>query len=199
MEQIITDIDQLDFNRQYTYADYLKWQFDERVELIKGWIHRMSPAPGRKHQKIEGKIFYNLYKALINKRCEVYNAPFDVRLLKNKGQNDKEVVTVVQPDVVVVCDTSILDDKGCNGAPDLIVEVLSPSTMKKDFNEKFNIYEDNSVKEYWLIHPELHTFESYVLINDKFELNLSFENAEGTIITPLFPDFSLDCKEVFND
>jgi hypothetical protein len=91
MKQIIRDISQLDLKKKYSYADYLKWQFDERVELIKGWIHQMSPTPGRKHQKIEGKIFYNLYKFLVYTKYEVYNAPFDVRLLKNKGQSDKEV------------------------------------------------------------------------------------------------------------
>ncbi len=197
MEQIITNINQLDLKRKYSYADYLKWQFDERVELIKGWIHKMSPAPSRRHQKIEGDIFGSFWNHLRNNKCEVYHAPFDVRLLKNKGQSDKEVETVVQPDIVVVCNTSILDDKGCNGAPDLIVEVLSPSTMKKDFNEKFNIYEANGVKEYWLVHPELKTFESYVLVHNTFELNLRFEKAEGIITTPLFPDFKLDCKDIF--
>ncbi len=90
-----------------------------------------------------------------------------------------------------------MDDKGCNGAPDLVVEVLSPSTMKKDFNEKFNIYEENGVKEYWLVHPELKTFESYVLVQNTFELNLRIENAEGIITSPLFRDFKLDCKEIF--
>jgi Uma2 family endonuclease len=157
----------------------------------------MSPGPSRKHQKIEGKIFFNLYKELENKECEVYHAPFDVRLLKNKGQTNEEVETVVQPDIVVVCDTSILDDKGCNGAPDLVVEVLSPSTMKKDFNEKYNIYEENGVKEYWLFHPELKIVETYVLQNDKFHLNLRLENANGVITSPLFPDFKLDSSVVF--
>ena len=197
MNQIITDVNQLDFSKKYSYADYLKWQFEDRVELIKGWIYKMSPGPSRKHQKIEGKIFFNLYKELENKECEVYHAPFDVRLLKNKGQTNEEVETVVQPDIVVVCDTSILDDKGCNGAPDLVVEVLSPSTMKKDFNEKYNIYEENGVKEYWLFHPELKIVETYVLQNDKFHLNLRLENANGVITSPLFPDFKLDSSVVF--
>jgi Uma2 family endonuclease len=156
-----------------------------------------SPAPVRKHQKIEGVIFASFWNYLRKKECEVYNAPFDVRLLKNKGQSDKEIETVVQPDIVVVCDTSKLNEKICNGAPYLIVEVLSPSSMKKDFNEKFNIYEENGIREYWLIHPELKTLKSYVLKNDKFNLNLRLENAEGMISTTIFPDFELDCQDIF--
>jgi Uma2 family endonuclease len=199
MENIITNINQLDFSKKYSYADYLKWQFEDRVELIKGWIYKVSPAPSRKHQKIEGVIFANIWNHFRNKNCEVYNSPFDVRLTKNKGQTDLETETVVQPDIVVVCNTSILDDRGCKGAPDLVVEVLSQSTLKKDFNEKFNLYEENQIKEYWLVHPELQTVETYILKEHKYELNLRFEKAEGVITSPQFADFSLDCREVFKD
>ena len=196
---MIYDINKLDFSKQYTYADYLKWHFKERVELIKGWIHKMSPAPTRWHQKIEGNIFLSIGNFLNKKECDVYNSPFDVRLVKNKGQADKEIETVVQPDIAVICDKSKLDDKGCIGAPDLIVEVLSLATQKKDYNEKFNLYEENKVKEYWLVHPEQKTVETYVLKEGIYQLNHRFEKAEGIITTPLFNGFQLDCIDVFKD
>lgn len=128
----------------------------------------------------------------------MYNSPFDVRLTKNIGLKDKETETVVQPDIIVVCNTSILDDRGCSAAPELIVEILSQSTLKKDFNEIFNLYEENGVKEYWLVHLELQTVETYVLVNDKFELNLRYENAKGIITSPQLTGFSLDCKSIFD-
>ena len=107
----------------------------------------MSPAPRRIHQKVEGIIFNKLFNYLEDSKCEVYQSPFDVRLLKNKSKKS-EINTVVQPDISVICDLEKLDDTGCIGAPDLIVEILSDSTAKKDYNEKFNLYEENEVKEY---------------------------------------------------
>lgn len=127
----ITDISQLDFKKQYTYADYLTWRLSERVELIKGWIYKMSPAPKRRHQKISWRLERCVDDFLKNKQCEIYHAPFDVRLKKNKDR-EGEINTVVQPDICVICDLEKLDDAGCLGAPDLIVEILSDSTAKKD-------------------------------------------------------------------
>ncbi|MGB0981312.1 MAG: Uma2 family endonuclease [Winogradskyella sp.] len=199
MNGIIYNINELDFSRQYTYADYLKWQFSERVELIKGWVYKMSPAPNRLHQKIEGNIFFQIANYLQNKDCDVYNSPFDVRLIKNIGQSEIETETVVQPDICVICDKTKLDDRGCAGAPDLIVEVLSVSTAKKDYNEKFNLYQENKVKEYWLVHPETKAIETYILKNNIYELNHRFENATGTVTTPIFKDFTIACKAIFKD
>lgn len=141
MKPKIKDFSQLDLNKTYTYADYLTWRFQERVELIKGWIYKMSPAPRRLHQEVEGNLYLELGNFFRKKSCKVYQSPFDVRLIKNLGQSDKEITTVVQPDICVVCDSQKLDDRGCIGAPDLIVEVLSPSTIKKDNYEKFNLYQ----------------------------------------------------------
>ena len=107
-----------------------------------------SPAPRIVHQEIEGKLFLRIGNHFEYKNCKVYQSPFDVRLFKNIEQQDKAITTVVQPDICVICDLEKLDDRGCVGAPDLIVEVLSPSTLKKDYNEKFNLYEENEVKEY---------------------------------------------------
>lgn len=120
------------------------------------WPSGRPPAPSRKHQKIEGVIFARMWN-YFNNNCEVYYFPFDIRLTKNVRLKDEEFETIVQPDIVVVCDTSILDDRSCKGAPDLVVEVLSLSSLKKNFNEKFNLDEENGIKEYWLVHPEMLT------------------------------------------
>ena len=120
---MIKSINQLDFTKQYTYADYLTWKFDERVELIRGWISRMSPAPLRIHQRISGMAFSQINNFLATKSCQAYAAPFDVRLInkRKKKVDDKFITSVVQPDISVICDLEKLDDKGCIGAPDWII------------------------------------------------------------------------------
>jgi Uma2 family endonuclease len=110
-----------------------------------------SPAPRRTHQKVDHTKFWHYFE---HSQCEVYQSPFDVRLVKNIGQLDHEFTTVVQPDISIISDLQKLDDRGCEGAPDLTVEVLSPSTMKKDYYEKFNLYMENGVREYLLVNPE---------------------------------------------
>jgi Uma2 family endonuclease len=188
----ITDIAQLDFSIQYTYAEYLTWRFEERVELIKGWLYKMSPAPRRIHQRIEAKLFASLFNVIDDNECQVYNAPFDVRLVKNKGQ-DEEINTVVQPDICVVCDEAKLDEAGCLGAPDLIVEILSDSTAKKDYNEKFNLYEENKVKEYWIANPATKTIELFSLIKGKYESIGLYNENEG-----YFKDLKIPLKTIFD-
>ena len=118
---------------RYTYADYLSWPDGERWEIIAGEPYSMSPAPSRQHQQILGALFAKFYYYLEDKACRVYPAPFDVRLFQENDKHD-EIDTVVQPDIVVVCDDKKLDDKGCQGAPDLIIEIISQSTAKKDLN-----------------------------------------------------------------
>lgn len=197
MKPKITDISQLDLSKTYTYADYLTWRLNERVELIKGWIYRMSPAPRRLHQKVEGNLHIHFGNYFKNKSCEVYQSPFDVRLIKNIGQDDKEITTVVQPDICVVCDTEKLDDRGCVGAPDLIVEVLSTSTMKKDYNEKFNLYQENGVKEYWLVNPEMKGIQIFTLENEEYEEYETFEEKEELVTSKLFPELHFPMLEIF--
>jgi hypothetical protein len=102
----------LDLNKVYTYADYFKWQFEERVELIKGKIFRMSPAPNRVHQKMSSYMHAKIYNFLVRKACDVYAAPFDVRI-PGKSRNDQDITTVLQPDLCVICDKTKLDDRGC--------------------------------------------------------------------------------------
>jgi len=98
----------LDLTKTYTYADYLKWTFDERLELIKGKVFNMSPAPGSKHQLISGTVFNEFYNYLKGKPCKVFSAPFDVRLTR-RSVDDKDITTVVQPDICVICDRSKIE------------------------------------------------------------------------------------------
>jgi Uma2 family endonuclease len=132
----MNSIDDLDFSKTYSYADYYSWKFEERLELIKGKIFKMSPAPGGNHQQIALAIASALYVFLEDKQCRVFTAPFDVRLVRD-GKSDKTVKTVVQPDVCVICDLAKMrDQRSCLGAPDIIVEVLSPGNSKKRTENK---------------------------------------------------------------
>lgn len=147
---------------RYTYKDYLQWPEDERWELIDGVPYNMSPAPSKRHQEITGALFVEFYNYLKGKPCKVYIAPFDVRMA-GEGESDDEASTVLQPDIVVICDRSKLDKRGCKGAPDLVVEVISPHTVKKDIIRKFDSYEKFGVKEYWIIRPEEETVTVFKL------------------------------------
>ncbi|RWX46314.1 Endonuclease, Uma2 family (restriction endonuclease fold) [Candidatus Electrothrix aarhusensis] len=141
---------------EYSYADYISWDDQERWELINGEAWAMSPAPSRLHQAVSARIFYALFDHFKDKNCEVYAAPFDVRLSDSpdtKEADDTEITTIVQPDISVICDRKKLDDRGCIGAPELVIEILSPSTAAKDLKVKRVLYEQHGVKEYWLLHP----------------------------------------------
>jgi Uma2 family endonuclease len=138
--------------QHHTYADYLTWPEDLRYELIEGVAYLMTPAPSRPRQEIAGEIYRQAANALQGKPCRAYVAPFDVRLPK-AAEADEEIDTVVQPDVLVVCDRRKLDERGLRGAPDWVVEVLSPSTAGHDQTLKLAAYERAGVPEVWLIHP----------------------------------------------
>mgnify|MGYP006427103699 CR=1 FL=1 len=151
---MITSIDQLDPNGIYTYADYLRWRLEERIELIRGKILKMSPAPSRRHQEIAfclTGIFWNTFR---KSPCRVFPAPFDVRLPKRAAEEGEQAYTVVQPDLCVVCDLDKLDERGCEGAPDLVIEILSPGNSRREMRDKFEVYEESGVKEYWIVQPE---------------------------------------------
>ncbi|WP_412465483.1 Uma2 family endonuclease [Pedobacter sp. KLB.chiD] len=194
----VKTLNEIDFSATYSYADYMRFEFEERLEIIKGYIFEMSPAPSRMQQKISGRIFNSIYNALHGHQCEVYAAPFDVRLAR-KNQDDSEVFTVVQPDIVVVCDPAKLDERGCIGAPDIVVEILSPGNNKKQLINKYQVYEEAGVKEYWIVSPAHHTFFRYILDeNGKFQpTKLLTEGEEVT--TSLIPNLKLVLKEVFQD
>ena len=138
--------------QHYTYGDYCRWPDDERWELIDGRPFNMCSAPTRQHQKLVLEIGRQLGNQLEDGPCEVCVAPFDVRLAEG-DEPDEEIVNVVQPDVAVICDQTKLDDAGCRGAPDWIVEVLSRRTAAKDQTDKLTLYERHGVREYWLVHP----------------------------------------------
>ncbi len=196
---MITDFNQLDLNKTYSYADYLKWRFDERVELIKGKIFKMSPAPARKHQRISGYFQGELYKFLDNKTCQVYAAPFDVRLTPRKKDNTSKIHTVVQPDLCVICDSSKLDEKGGIGAPDWIIEILSPGNSQKEMKNKFEVYEENGVKEYWIADPTSEVIFVYLLNEENKYIGLPPFTLEDQITSHVFPDFELSVADIFKD
>lgn len=188
----ITNINQLDLNKTYTFADYLLWRFKERVELIKGKILKMSPAPAPNHQRISQKINQKLYSFFESTPCELFYAPFDVRLPNKNG----EILTVVQPDLCVICDRNKIDDKGCLGAPDLVIEILSPGNSKKEMNLKFSLYEESGVSEYWVVDS-----------SEKFILIYSLENgeyisrkpvADGEMLQSIkFPDLRFSTQDLY--
>jgi Uma2 family endonuclease len=152
-------------DRRYSYGDYVAWPDDERWELIDGVAFDMSAAPARRHQDILGALYVQVRAAVRGTSCRTYLAPFDVRL-PDAAEEDAQVRTVVEPDLVVVCDPTKLDKAGCRGAPDLLVEILSPSTAYKDQTTKLELYERHGVREYWVINPERATVTAYRLGTD---------------------------------
>jgi len=161
---MVTKLEDLDLSKQYTYADYLTWQFDDMVELIRGKIIKMSPAPNLAHQAASSNLQGIIWNFLKKNPCQVFAAPFDVRLpLPPKNQKGNKIDTVVQPDICVICDASKLDTQGCNGAPDWIIEILSPVTSKKDLTDKYEIYQNAGVKEYWVVYPSEQIIAPYLL------------------------------------
>jgi len=187
----------LDLSQEYTYADYLKWTFKERLELIRGKIFKMN-APNRLHQKLSGEIFWRMYSYLKGSTCEVYIAPFDVRLPRESKRN-KKIDTVVQPDLVVVCDPAKLDHRGCIGAPDIAVEILSPGNTEMELNRKFDLYAEAGVKDYWVVLPDERVILQHTQ-NYSGEFCTSRDWLVGDRLrTVVLPKFELDLGEVFRE
>lgn len=195
--QEVNDISVLEPDATYSYADYLRWTFEERVELIKGKVFRMSPAPVRKHQKVSINLSLEIGNFLKGQNCEVYAAPFDVRLPQDKNDPDNQIFTVVQPDICVICDPEKLDDAGCKGAPDLIIEILSPSTASKDLKNKYELYEGYKVKEYWVVYPMEHIVEIFTLDQqNKYGSGRKY-TADDEIKTEVLPGLVIRLEDVF--
>jgi len=196
----ITELSQLDLDGTYSYADYLTWRFDEAVELLRGKIALMTPAPSFSHQDISTKLLVEIGSFLKNKACKAFHAPFDVRLYDRRKSivANRDIYTVVQPDLCVICDRHKLDSKGCLGAPDWIIEILSKSTAQKDTQIKFQLYQEAGVKEYWLVYPYEATVSQFLLHEqlEKYQL-MKMCTSEDTIAPCLFPDLSIDLKDVF--
>ena len=188
----------LDESIRYTYADYLTWLDDKRRELINGFIHLMS-APLRRHAHVSLKLSFRMesYIEMHKGKCHVYYAPFDVRLPLQGSLDDDKIYDVVQPDICVVCDMSKLDDKGCIGAPDLIVEVLSPSTLKYDWNYKFNLYEVAGVREYWIVDPKTKVVHVFLLQpNGKYDLGTAYESGQKAPVH-ILQGLEIDLNKIF--
>ncbi len=198
----ITQLSQLDFNATYSYADYLTWQLDKTIELIKGKISLMSPAPTLKHQSISWQLSGLCFQYFRHKPCRAFAAPFDVRLYnRHKSiQANKDIYTVVQPDLCVIYDTNKLDTNGCLGAPDWIIEILSQGNSKKEMQIKYELYQESGVKEYWLVYPYEQAVYQFVLDDelDKYQL-FKMHSGEDMATPYLFPDLQIDLQEVFAD
>ena len=195
MSTVITNIDQLDLvNGIYTYADYLMWKIKDRLELLKGKIFQMG-APSLTHQAVSRNLTILIGNRFYNAPCKLFAAPFDVRLAK-KGEKDNEVYTVVQPDLCVVCDADKLDERGCWGVPDLIIEILSSGNSKKEIRNKYELYEEAGVREYWVVRPDNEEITQFVLENGKYHTLPPI--VEGDLIhSAIFPDLSLQTEDIF--
>jgi len=181
---------------KYSYADYLTWPESERWEIIDG-IAYMQAAPTPIHQEILGGLFAQFHNYLSGKPCKVYPAPFCVRLMKDDEAKDEDIKKVVEPDITIVCDKSKIDEKGCNGTPDLIVEIISPSSIKMDKLTKFNKYETAGVGEYWIVEPEGKLVSVFVLQADHRYGRPEIFTEDDKIKVSIFPELVVDLKPVF--
>ncbi|MBO0932867.1 Uma2 family endonuclease [Fibrella aquatilis] len=194
----ITHLSQLDPNGTYSYADYLTWHIEQALEVIKGKIFPMA-GPSRTHQKLSWRltiVFDNYFK---NHRCEAYAAPFDVRLYDRKKSQkaDKDIYTIVQPDLCVICDLDKLDERGCLGAPDLIVEILSPGNSAREMKIKKDLYAETGVREYWIVDPVHETVTRYnMATEDTYDRPLIFVSNE-VMPSAIFADFILNLEDLF--
>ncbi|WP_234124306.1 Uma2 family endonuclease [Clostridium hydrogenum] len=183
-------------NKLYTYSDYLNYPEGERIEIIDGHIYRVAAAPSRIHQSVimELSTIINSYIKSNNGSCKVYSAPFDV-ILKNDDEQVTSSKNIVQPDISVICDKSKLTDKGCTGAPDMIIEVVSPYNSNSDYIRKLNLYYQFKVREYWIVNPMEETILVYSL-NENCEYaapkSYTFKN---TIKVGIYDNLEID----FND
>lgn len=182
-----------------TYADYLTWDDDQRWELIDGQAYCMTPAPNRRHQAWLGELYRQFSNYLLDKPCQVYLAPFDVRFADSSEAGDDEIDTVVKPDIVVVCDQSKLDDRGAKGAPDLVVEILSPSTSKRDITIKFELYQRHGVKEYWLLYPNEKLLQLFRMGYDGRYGSPQAFGPEDCVQVPLLGDLEIDLSKVLRE
>ncbi|MCC8998658.1 MAG: Uma2 family endonuclease [Candidatus Contendobacter sp.] len=180
---------------EFSYGDYCRWPEDERWELLDGEAYAMA-APGLAHQTVVGEIFWQIANYLVGKRCRPFVAPFDVRLPYGNEEDD-DINTVLQPDIAVICDPAKLDERGCRGAPDWVIEVLSPSTAAKDQIQKLAAYERAGVREVWLVHPTDHVIIIYTVGAEQSYGNPSIYETTGVLAPGLFPDLTIEWDLVF--
>lgn len=186
-------------NRKYTYVDYLSWPEDERVEIIDGDSYLLA-APSRIHQKVLSELHRQIANFLVGKECEVYPAPFHVVLdLEGNTSNEEDIQNIFEPDITIVCDTSKLDDAGCKGTPDMIVEVISPSTARRDKIVKFNKYEQAGVKEYWIIEPQEKIVSVFTLQENLRYGRPNLYTNEDQVKVTIFDDLIIDLQMVLSE
>jgi Uma2 family endonuclease len=191
-----TKVEEPDPSLIYTYADYLKWNFEERLELFRGKIFRLS-APNTRHQVIAGNLFFEAKLVLSKQKSKTFIAPFDIRLPVKNRKKDNEVTTVVQPDICIVCDEFKIDTRGCCGAPDLIVEILSPGNTKKEIKLKYELYEEAGVNEYWVVYPEEETVIVFTL-NEQHKYDPAvFYAGDDTIKAASIAGFTINLNDIF--
>jgi Uma2 family endonuclease len=196
----VTSLADLDPNGTYSYADYLSWRFSELVELVRGKIMRRMSAPTDRHQAIVGNLFAHFHLHLRRQPCQVRVAPYDVRLPRRGATADAAIHTVVQPDICIICDPTKIEPRGCLGAPDLIVEVLSPGTAARDWKDKFDLYEEAGVGEYWIVLPLQDDVSVFVLDEITGRYRLVGEYAgPGAIPCRTLPTLALDWADIFAD
>jgi len=183
-------------DKKFTYADYLTWGNEERWELINGEAWDMSPAPATKHQKVSLALTLEMGSILKGKPCDLFVAPFDVRFVKDNQQDDQDIFITLQPDLSVICDKSKIDKKGCLGSPDLIVEILSPSTGYKDETQKLTIYEQYGVKEYWIVNPDRKTIQVFLHNGKDFD-KPSYYKGNDVISSLVLKDFQISLDDIF--
>jgi Uma2 family endonuclease len=179
----------------WSYADYCEIDDGKRYELIAGKIYAMN-APTTEHQRVCLKVAVLLYDFFQDKACEVFISPVDVALRK-KRKSDREIFDVVQPDLLVVCDEKIIEKRGIFGAPDLVVEIFSPSTASHDNIRKRRLYEENGVKEYWLIGTEDRLIRVYKLDKDGHYRYEEVYDSSSTFAVAQFPGLEIDCGKIF--
>ena len=181
--------------KRYTLADALTWDESEQIELIYGDPFMMAP-PVRRHQEALMELSAQLHAYLKGKKCKVYPAPFAVRPFERDGDRPEDVDTVVEPDISVVCGMDKLDDIGCKGAPDLVMEILSPSTQRHDRVTKFNLYQQAGVREYWIVDPASQSVQVFVL-DGKHYVAKDFGTARDTVKVNVLEGCAIDLSQVF--
>ncbi|WP_246516675.1 Uma2 family endonuclease [Salicibibacter cibarius] len=183
-------------NGSSSYADYLQWNKDLRCEAFDGMIVNMTPSPTPGHQKIQVELSVEIGSYLREKDCEILTAPLDVCLFATPETPNEEIKNWIQPDLMIVCDPKKIEEKRIIGAPDLVIEILSPATARTDRLTKYNKYEEAGVKEYWIVDPHHETVEVFVLQDQSFE-RVDVFTKNDVVKVSLFPDFEVQLNKIF--
>ena len=179
----------------FTYANYKEWELKEgeRYEIIYGEAFAMA-APNERHQAILGELYGQLYVFLKDKPCKVYPAPFDVRLFYQENESDN---TVVQPDITIICDKKKIGTEGCRGAPDLVIEIVSPTNTATEMERKYKLYRQAGVREYWVVDPENKGITVHYFKDDK--ISAAIYGSSGLAPVEIFPGFNIELDRLFVD